>query len=309
MCTFSCFSTIVGGCCNRIAYYSCYSSILGGGCHEIYSSCYASIIGGRCSYSSNSDYSTILGGCANCLCSTDYSSIIGGCCNIIFNSDYSAIIAGYSNRICAYYGSNDASTILGGCYNSIGGCGGDAERSSVIGGCNNTIICNSCNTVIIGGHNNSICCSSNSVILGGNGVSICGRNNTIFLNGTTWINQTVERAIEATVATSSYTADFNNGSVRYLSTISSDFQIDFTNFPDPSVENSVITYTLILNQSGTAYMITGLTINGGASETIKWANGNAPSGNANQVDTIGLMFVYDNLGNLVQILGQIGTFV
>ena len=56
-------------------------------------------------------------------------------------------------------------------------------------------------------------------------------------------------------------------------------------------------------------MITGVTINGGPTLTIKWYNGNTPSGTANQVDTIGLMFVYDSSGSLSQVLGQAGTFV
>jgi hypothetical protein len=153
-----------------------------------------------------------------------------------------------------------------------------------------------------------MCCSCNSVILGGQNLNVCGRDNTVFLNGTTWLNQTVERSFEGSVTASNYTANFTEGSVKYLSSLSSDFQIDFTNFPDPSIENSVITYTLILNQGVTPYMLTGLSINGGGAETIKWYNGSTPEGNASQVDTIGLMFVYDNLGSLSQVLGQIGTF-
>jgi hypothetical protein len=55
-------------------------------------------------------------------------------------------------------------------------------------------------------------------------------------------------------------------------------------------------------------MITDLTINGGSTVTIKWNGGNVPSGTADQVDTIGLMFVYNNSGALSQVLGQAGTF-
>ena len=55
-------------------------------------------------------------------------------------------------------------------------------------------------------------------------------------------------------------------------------------------------------------MITALTINGGGTQTIKWNGGNVPTGTANQVDTIGLMFVYNNSGTLSQVLAQVGTF-
>jgi hypothetical protein len=153
-----------------------------------------------------------------------------------------------------------------------------------------------------------MCCSCNSVILGGQGLDVCERDNSVFLNATTYLKQTVEAAQDITVSTSNITASFLDGSIKYLSSLSSDFQVDFTNFPDPSYANSVITYTLILNQGSTPYMITGLTINGGSVLTIKWHSGNVPSGTSNQVDTIGLMFVYDNGGTLSQVLGQAGTF-
>ena len=153
-----------------------------------------------------------------------------------------------------------------------------------------------------------MCCSSNSVILGGQGLDICERDNSVFLNATTYLKQTVETSLETTVSGATFSVSFLEGSIKYLSALSNDFQVDFTNFPDPSYANSVITYTLILNQGATAYMITDLTINGGSVVTIKWNGGNVPSGTANQVDTIGLMFVYDNTGALSQVLGQAGTF-
>ena len=153
-----------------------------------------------------------------------------------------------------------------------------------------------------------MCCSCNSVILGGHDLSICERDNTVFLNATTWLKQTVETSEDITVTSSNVSASFLGGGIKYISSMSSDFQVDFTDFPNPSFINSVITYTLILNQGATPYMVTGLTINGGGTETIKWSNGNTPTGNANQTDTIGLMFVYNGAGTLSQVLGQVGTF-
>jgi hypothetical protein len=238
----------------------------------------------------DADCSTILGGYDNRICG-DYnssrgSSIVGGIYNVIYNGvNNSAIIGGYSNEMCC-----------------------DSCNSTIIGGCNNEINCFSCNTTIIGGCNNYMCCSCNSVILGGQNLSICDRDNTVFLNATTMLKQTVESSFETTVSTATFSVSFLEGSIKYLSSLSNDFQVDFTNFPDPSYANSVITYTLILNQGATPYMITDLTINGGGAVTIKWNGGNVPSGTANQVDTIGLMFVYDNAGTLSQVLGQAGTF-
>jgi len=247
---------------------------------------------------------------------------MGGYCNRMCCSECSTILGGYDNRICGDYDTVRGSSIVGGIYNEIyngannstiiGGYSNDicceSCHSTIIGGCDNRIECCSINSSIIGGVDNCMCCSCNSVILGGQGLGVCDRDNSVFLNATTYLKQTVEAAEDITVGTSSVTASFLDGSIKYLSSLSNDFQVDFTNFPDPSYANSVITYTLILNQGATPYMITGLTINGGSVVTIKWNGGNTPSGTALQVDTIGLMFVYDNGGTLSQVLGQAGTF-
>ena len=270
----------------------------------------------------NSSYSSIIGGCCNRQSYSELSSILGGYCNCTYGGDCSTILGGYGNCISGYDSDSRGSSILGGNYNSlyngacrssiIGGYSNEIEcyscDSSIIGGCNNGICCDSCQSAVIGGCNNYMCCSCNSVILGGQGLDICERNNSVFLNATTYLKQTVESAEDISVTTSNVSVSFLDGSIKYLSSLSNDFQVDFTDFPDPSYANSVITYTLILNQGATPYMITDLTINGGSVVTIKWYNGNVPSGTANQVDTIGLMFIYNNTGVLSQVLGQAGTF-
>ena len=205
-----------------------------------------------------------------------YNEICSGVCN-------SVIIGGHSNDICC------------------ASC-----HSTISGGCDNGIFCCSNNSSIIGGCNNNMSCSCNSVILGGQNLSVSERDNTVFLNATTNFRQTVEVSGSGTVSTSPFSIDFTEGAIKYISSVSTDFQVDFTNVP--SIANTTITYTLILNQGETPYMITGLTINGGGSETIKWANGTEPSGNADQLDIIGLMFIIDENGTIVHIVGQMGTF-
>ena len=299
-------STIISGYYNNISYGSC-DSVISGGCGNciIYSS--------KCS--------SIVSGVGNRIDSSCISSIIGGCCNSMCCSHCSTVIGGYDNRICGYDGNEQyGSSILGGAYNEIcdginnssiiGGYSnviyGCSCNSTIVGGCNNGVCDFSCNSTVIGGCNNYICCSNNSVILGGQDLDICQRPNTVFLNGTTNFKQTVEVAISGTVSTSPYSVNFTEGAVKYLSTLSTDFQVDFTNIP--TISNTTITYTLILNQGATPYMITGLTLNAGSVETIKWSNGTEPEGNADQVDIIGLMFIYNDSGTLAQVLGQMGTF-
>jgi hypothetical protein len=86
---------------------------------------------------------------------------------------------------------------------------------------------------------------------------------------------------------------------------STDFQVDFTNVP--SIPDTTITYTLIINQDVTPYMVTDLTVNT-VSQTIKWANATEPEGNPSQIDIVGLMFVFGGTGSIIQTLGQMGTF-
>jgi hypothetical protein len=257
----------------------------------------------------NSDYTSIIGGCGNDVEGSDYSLLLGGRYNCLYQTDCSVIIGGYGNTICSYYGTTRASSILGGCCNIIANEGGFVHNSSIVGGCSNEIRCNSCNSTIIGSLDSSLCCSCNSTIIGGTQGYLCCQNDTILLNGTTWLNQTVETSLEDSISSGNKEIDFRDGAIKYLSSLSSDFQVDFINFPNPVIANSVITYTLILNQGASPYMITGVTINGGGTVTIKWYNGAVPEGTANQVDTIGLMFIYNSSGVLSQVLGQLGTFV
>jgi hypothetical protein len=264
----------------------------------------------------------VIGGCCNCISYySANSSIIGGYCNRLYYSSCSTILGGYDNRIRGYYNNNSrGSSIVGGIYNKIcyevsnsaiiGGCSNEiccaSCHSTIVGGCNNGIYCYSINSSIIGGCNNCMFCSCNSVILGGQNLNVCEKDNTVFLNATTNFRQTVEFSGSGTVSTSPFSINFEEGAIKYINSISTDFQVNFTNVPVEA--NSAITYTLILNQSASAYMITDLTINGGGVETIKWANGNTPDGTADQVDIIGLMFVYDETAALVQVLGQVGTY-
>jgi hypothetical protein len=283
-------SIVLGGYDNRVCDYSDNSIISG------YENCIVN----------DSLHSSIIGGCRNQLYCSCNSSILGGYNNRLCNADCSSVIGGYNNRLYShYFGTLRGSSILGGIYNCINANEGFVCSSAIIGGYSNDICCDTCNSVIIGGCNNVMYCSDNSVILGGYDLNICGRDNSVFLNATTYLKQTVEKSEEIT-ATSSVTANFLDGNIKYLSSLSDNFQVDFINFPDPTYSNSVINYTLILNQGATSSMINGLTVNG-VTASIKWYNG-TQSGTANQVDKIGLMFVYNGSGTLSQVLGQVETF-
>jgi hypothetical protein len=235
----------------------------------------------------DAECSTILGGYDNRICGycdeVRGSSIVGGIYNEIYNgSNNSSIIGGYSNDICC-----------------------ESCHSTIIGGCDNRIECCSTNSSIIGGCNNTMCCSCNSVILGGGDLSICDRDNTVFLNATTNFRQTIETSGSGTVSGSTFSINFTDGAIKYIGSASNDFQVDFVNVP--SIPDTTITYTLIINQDVTPYMVTDVTVNT-VSQTIKWANATEPEGNPSQIDIVGLMFVFGGTGSIIQTLGQMGTF-
>ena len=109
-----------------------------------------------------------------------------------------------------------------------------------------------------------------------------------------------------TVSSTPYSINFMEGAIKYINSVSTDFQVDFTNIP--VIANTTVTYTLIINQGATPYMVTDVTVNGGSAETIKWANATEPEGNADQIDIVGLMFIFGGGGTMSQVLGQMGTF-
>jgi hypothetical protein len=158
----------------------------------------------------------------------------------------------------------------------------------------------------MGGCCNTLSSSNNSVIIGGHSLSVSNQNDFVYLNATTNFRQTVEVTdTNAGISSPTFSISFNDGSVKYINTVTNDFAVSFTDVP--LIPNTTMTYTLIINQNGDPYMITGLEINS-SSYTIKWSNGVTPVGNANQVDIIGLMIIVDSTGTIVQLLGQLGTF-
>jgi hypothetical protein len=175
-----------------------------------------------------------------------------------------------------------------------------------MGGFCNTINITSSNSSIIGGCCNALSSSNNSVIIGGQCLSVSNQNDFVYLNATTNFRQTVEVTdTTSTISSPTFSISFTDGSVKYISSVSNDFGVSFTNVP--LIPNTTMTYTLIINQGNPPYMITGVEINT-LPYTIKWSNGVAPVGNADQIDIIGLMFIVDNGGSIAQLLGQLGTF-
>jgi hypothetical protein len=131
-------------------------------------------------------------------------------------------------------------------------------------------------------------------------------NNTFFIQSAkSNFKQTIEASETVDISATPYSIDFMEGAIKYINSTNTDFEVDFINVP--AIPNTTITYTLIINQGATPYMVTGVTVNTNA-QTIKWANATEPEGNSDQVDIVGLMFIFNGSGLLTQVLGQMGTF-
>jgi len=114
----------------------------------------------------------------------------------------------------------------------------------------------------------------------------------------------IQKALGVTISTSPYEIDFNEGNTKYLNSLGTNFQVDFINIP--TIPDTIIKYTLLLNQGLTPYMITDLTINGGITQSIKWFGG--PTANSICVDVISLSFIFGNNGALQHVLAKSETF-
>ena len=97
--------------------------------------------------------------------------------------------------------------------------------------------------------------------------------------------------------------DCNNGHLFYHTGASGDITANFTNLG--LTAEYATNLTVIINQGGTPYEVTAVQI-GGASQTIEWQAGSAPTGNANGIDSFSFTILND--GGTYVVLGQMVDF-
>jgi hypothetical protein len=117
----------------------------------------------------------------------------------------------------------------------------------------------------------------------------------------------VKQVFESTNALSSATGTVTHncavGHIFVHSIISANFTANFTNVTIPA--NNATSFTLVLNQGGTAYVPTAVQI-GGQAQTVVWQGGSQPAGSANKKDVVSFSVV-NNSGTWIT-LGQLTTF-
>jgi hypothetical protein len=118
---------------------------------------------------------------------------------------------------------------------------------------------------------------------------------------------TVKKVYETTNALTSATGvvthNCNNGHIFVHSSVSANFTANFTN--TTIAPNTATSFTLVINQGGTAYVPTAVQV-GGQAQTVNWQGGTQPGGNANKKDVVSFSVINNN-GTWIT-LGQLTSF-
>jgi hypothetical protein len=128
------------------------------------------------------------------------------------------------------------------------------------------------------------------------------------VTGTTNIQQVVEILTTATsspgLSPSTFNLNFDDGSIFYIEPEGDDFVANYLNVP--TTDNRIISTTIIITQTASAYIPNNVIINGDIIP-ISWSGGSLPSGNANQTDIVGFSFM--RIGaTWSKVFGQLSTF-
>ena len=121
------------------------------------------------------------------------------------------------------------------------------------------------------------------------------------------IQQVIEILTTATatgLSPSTYELNFDDGSIFYLEPEGDNFVASYLNVP--TTDDSIISTTIIISQTASAYIPNVVVINGDIIP-ISWTNGLLPSGNSNQTDIVGFSFM--RIGaTWSKVFGQLSTF-
>ena len=133
--------------------------------------------------------------------------------------------------------------------------------------------------------------------------TITASSETTF-NADVKFNTGVEEKFATVTGASGVTAlDCANGHVFYKTGCTGDITANFTNLG--LTAEYATNLTVIINQGGTPYEVTAVQI-GGASQTLNWQGGSAPTGNANGIDAFSFTILND--GGTFVVLGQMVDF-
>ncbi len=105
------------------------------------------------------------------------------------------------------------------------------------------------------------------------------------------------------ITSSTVNYDLSGSSVWYHSSVSNDYTANFINVP--TINDRIVTVSVIISQGSTAYAPTTIQINGDT-HSVKWKDG-ISSANINKVDLFEFSFIR-SVGNWVEVLGDIKKY-
>jgi hypothetical protein len=130
------------------------------------------------------------------------------------------------------------------------------------------------------------------------------------VTGRTGLGGITERMTNTNGGSGTVNFDLVQQSIFYVNGPTGDITANFTSVP--TTTNRVITPTVILSQSSAASrpIVSSVTIDGGAAQTINWANGVTPTGNSSKQDVFGFSLIRSGSGGSAtwKVLGQMSTY-
>jgi hypothetical protein len=155
-------------------------------------------------------------------------------------------------------------------------------------------------TTVLGG----VKVDGSTISLNGNNQLVANYSTLAALAGATFtglvtFKQTVDTFTSVTISANAVTLNFNNGAIFTLGANTANITANFTNIP--TTAGQIISTTLIITQGSTPYIPSVVTINGGGNITPKWQGGSAPSGTANHIDIISIIFICTSINTFTTI--------
>jgi collagen type VII alpha len=129
------------------------------------------------------------------------------------------------------------------------------------------------------------------------------RTSSIIVGGTTTVQQIQEVVSTYTNPTGTVTFNWTNGSIFFVSAMTTSFTANISNLPTTAQRSYVTTF--ILRQGATPYYTSSVQING-TSNQVFWVNASAPAPTANRTEVESLTHYYNGTSWIT--LGQLTSF-
>jgi hypothetical protein len=143
---------------------------------------------------------------------------------------------------------------------------------------------------------------ANAIVVGGT-TTTSSFTGSIQVDGRSTLSSVTEKLAPSVGGTGTVAYDLSLASIFYANGPTGAITANFTNVP--TTNNRIITPTVILSQSSPAYIVSIVQVDG-AGQTINWANGTTPTGNANKQDVFGFSLIRS--GSAWKVLGQMSTY-